>query len=472
MRTQFSFLRGARPMIQVAVYLTLLMSMTGCGKVQEKVGYFRGMQAYVYGFPLVMMDVTRAVVTATPNAGEYHAPINQFARIRTVVSPDYKDVVRISVNSLWTFGFLDLQKEPMIVTLPDTKDRYVVMQAMNMWTDDFMSVGTRTPATNAGNYLVAGPDWNGTAPSDVKGVFRCSTRYAWVLVQMSAGSPRDYPEINALQDRIQAIPLSSWGKPYTPPKNVPVDPTVDTTATPYDQVRLMTGEMFFKRLAALLKENPPYPGDTKEVERLRKIGVEPGKGFDASTLAPATLAGINKAPGEVWLKLAAGPYEAKTVNGWLNVTNLGRYGTDYTTRAFVAYIGLGALTSDDAMYPSAFIDGDGKVLDGTQKYTMHFEKNGLPPSHVNVWSISPHRESFYVRNAIERYGILSSMPLKYNADGSLDVYIQATSPGPDKESNWLPIPPSGPFNLTVRAYQPKKELIDGSYKLPPVKKVQ
>ena len=153
--------------------------------------------------------------------------------------------------------------------------------------------------------------------------------------------------------------------------------------------------------------------------------------------------------------------------------NLGRFGTDYETRAFIAYFGLGALTSDDAVYPSAVLDGDGKVLDGAQKYIMHFEKDGVPPSHVGVWSISPYRENFYVRNPMERYGLLSGMPLKFNADGSLDVYIQAKSPGTGQGGELAAdCPPSGPFNLTIRAYQPKKEILDGTYKLPPVKKVQ
>jgi hypothetical protein len=161
----------------------------------------------------------------------------------------------------------------------------------------------------------------------------------------------------------------------------------------------------------------------------------------------------------------------KTVNGWLNMLNLGRYGTDYNTRAFVAFAGLGALTSDDAVYPSAFVDGDGKVLDGAKNYVIHFEKGELPPSHAGVWSISQYRENFYVPNTLNRYGILSTMPLKYNDDGSLDIYLQRNSPGADKESNWLPTPPSDPFNLTMRVYQPDKSLIDGSYKVPPVKRI-
>ena len=438
--------------------------------MKEKIAYVLAMEGYVYGFPLVMMDVTREVITATSKSGEYKAPINQFGRIRTYVDPDFKDLVRISVDSLWSHAFLDLGKEPMIVTIPDTKDRYIVMQALNMWTDDFASLDTRTPNMKSGNFLIAGPAWNGMAPKEVKATFRCSTRYAWILVQIFAASPQDFQEIHDLQDQLAVTPLSAWGKPYMPPGNVPIDPNVDTSAAPYDQVRLMTGEMFFKRLAKLLKDNPPYPDDSKMIGKLKKLGVEAGKGFHPGKIDPAVLEGINQAPPNVWTKFAISPFEMDAVNGWINMLNLGRYGTDYRTRAFAAYMELGALTSDDVIYPSAFVDGEGNVLDGTREYIIHFEKDGMPPSRAGVWSISPYRESFYVRNSIERYGILSSMHLKISEDGSLDIYIQAKSPGTDKEANWLPCPPSGPFNLTIRVYQPNKEILDGTYKLPPVKR--
>jgi hypothetical protein len=461
---------------------TALLASCG-GKVEKKVEqaeqtakqeikYLEGLEPYVYGFPLVMMDVTRQITTAASKSGQYSAPLNQFGRMRTFVDPDFKNVVRISVNSLWTFGFIDLDKEPFIYSQPDTKGRYIVMQALNMWTDDFASVGTRNTGNEAGNFLIAGPKWNGTAPSDVKQTFKCSTRYAWVLVQIAANGPQDFPEINALQDKLQLTPLSAWGKPYTPPENVPVDPNVDLTITPYDTLRLMTGETFFKRLAMLLNDNPPNPEDGPMLDKLKRIGIEPGKEFDISKLDPAVAKGVNLVPGEVWLKFAEGVYQATTVNGWLNLLNLGRYGTDYNTRALVAWLGLGALTSDDAVYPSAFIDGDGKVLEGSSKYVLHFNKDELPPSESGVWSISQYRENFYVRNSINRYAIKSGMSLKYNADGSLDIYIQARSPGADKEANWLPSPPSMPFNLTIRVYQPKKSLLEGTYKIPPVKRFQ
>jgi len=440
------------------------------------------MEGYAYGFPLVIMDVTKGVLTATDKSGEYKSPINQFGRMRTHVDPDFKGVVRISRNSLWSHAFLDLDKEPFVFSHPDTKGRYLVVQALNMWTDDFVSIGSRTTGTAPGNFLIAGPKWNGTAPADIKETYSCTTRYTWVLVQMAAAGPQDYPEIHALQDQLKLTPLSAWGKPYTPPDNVPVDPTVDTTATPFDQLRLMDGVTFFKRLAMLMKDNPPYADDAPVLKKLKAIGVEPGKDFDIDKLDPKRAEAMNRAAKKVFDMFGSAPYQMKTVNGWLLPLNLGRFGTDYNNRAFVAYVGLGALTADDAIYPCAFVDADGKVLDGGSKYVMHFEKDGLFPSYSGIWSISAYRENFYVHNPIERYAVSSGMSLKYNADGSLDVYIQAKSPGADKEANWLPCPPSGPFNLTIRVYQPKREMMDGptennmvveagTYKIPPVRRV-
>jgi hypothetical protein len=467
---------------EVAVSAVARVRDSAVARAKELTAYILGMYAYTYGFPLVMMDMTKAVLTAAPSSGEYSAPINQFHRIRELISPDWKNVVRISRNSLWSTAYLDLDNEPMVFSHPDTKGRYMVAQVMNMWTDNFASIGPRTTGGEAGHFLIAGPRWNGTAPSDVKDTYRCSTRYAWVLVQLSSAGPKDYPEVHELQDELTITPLSAWGTPYTPPNDVPVDPTVDTTATPFDQVRLMDGPTYFRRLAAALKDNPPYPADKPMLRRLRMLGVEPGKDFDTSRLDPATAKGLTRAAKKVWGMLEGAPYTLKTVNGWLVPVNLGRYGTDYNTRAFITYVGLGALSVEDCVYPTAFVDGDGNWLDGAARYLLHFEPDGLFPSHSGVWSISAYREQFYVHNPIERYGITSAMPLKYNTDGSLDVYIQTKSPGADQEPNWLPCPPGGPFNLTVRVYQPERAMYDGraengvmveagTYNTPPIRRI-
>ncbi len=172
----------------------------------------------------------------------------------------------------------------------------------------------------------------------------------------------------------------------------------------------------------------------------------------------------------MWKKFATGPYGMTAPNGWIDMLNIGRFGSDYQTRAYVAYMGLGAGLAEDIVYPSAFVDGDGNALDGANNYVMHFDKADLGFSKIGVWSLSSYRENFYVHNSIERYGLLQSMP-KYNADGSLDVYFQAKSPGAAKESNWLPIPQSGMFNVTLRIYDPKKDVLAESYKFPPLKRV-
>jgi hypothetical protein len=181
---------------------------------------------------------------------------------------------------------------------------------------------------------------------------------------MATGSPEEYPVVHALQDQLKMTPLSRWGQPYSPPETVPVDSTVDLTATPFDQVRLMTGVMFFQRLAATLKDNPPYAADEEMISKPKALGIEPRKDFDPAKVSPPVAAGMNKAAAKVFGLLGTAQYEMKGVNGWLIPMNLGRYGTDYNTRAFIAYMGLGALTSDDCVYPTTYVDSDGRLLHG------------------------------------------------------------------------------------------------------------
>jgi hypothetical protein len=187
--------------------------------VREEVAYFFGMEAYVYGYPIVIMDVTRQVLTAAPapNAEGTAAPINQLAKMPHYVTPAVKQVVRISLNSLWTTGWVDLEQEPIVLSVPDTRERYYVFSLMNMWTNVFGSAGKRTTGTAPGNFLIVGPNWHGTAPADIKQTYRSSTRYAWILGQTQANGPDDFAAVNALQAHYKLTPLSAWGKPYTPP---------------------------------------------------------------------------------------------------------------------------------------------------------------------------------------------------------------------------------------------------------------
>ncbi|MGO8879625.1 MAG: DUF1254 domain-containing protein [Desulfomonilaceae bacterium] len=472
MRSPSLFWRLTKLVILGTGCLALVISMIGCGVVKEGEAYLYGMESYVFGYPLVMMDVTREVLTAAPapNSDGTAAPINQFAKMPLYVTPDFKNVVRISLNSLWTTGWVDLEKDAIVLSVPDTKDRYYVFSLMDMWTDVFGSIGKRTTGTGPGAFLIVGPNWKGIAPPDTKQTFRSPTRYAWLLGQTQVNGPDDFAAVNALQAQYKLTPLSAWGKPYTPPDNVPVDPKIDLKVIPPDQVARMDAGTFFNRLALAMKGNPAYAEDKPALEKLKKLGIEPGKPFDISMVDPKIAAGLTKAVKEVQIKMAEEITKTKNVKGWINMTNLGRYGTDYDTRAGIAYMGLGADMKEDTLYPTAYLDGDGKPLVSANRYVLRFEKNALPPTNA-TWSVSQYKGNFYEPNVLNRYVIAPWMPLKFNADGSLDIYLQTESPGPDKESNWLPTPP-GRFNLTLRNYFPKEAAWDGSYQLPPVNKAQ
>jgi hypothetical protein len=440
--------------------------------VREEVAYLLGMLSYVYGYPMVVMDVTRQVLTAAPgpNSEGTAAPINQLAKMPHYVSPYFTNVVRISLNSLWTTGFLDLDQEPTVLSVPDTNDCYYIFSVMNMWTDVFASIGKRTTGTAPGNFLIAGPKWQGLNPADIKQTYRCPTRYAWSLGQTQANGPDDFAAVNAIQAGYKLTPLSAWGTPYAPPTNVPVDNKVDLKVTPPDQVARMDAGEFFGRLAIAMKDNPPYAVDERPLYRLKKLGIEPGKEFDINKIDPAIARGLQRAMKEAPIKLNEGTATMKNVNGWIQPHDLGRYGTDYDTRAGIAFAGLGADLQEDTIYPIAFVDGEGKRLDAANKYVMHYEKGGFTPTNA-TWSVSLYQGPNYVPNPLNRYDIAPWMPLNYNPDGSLDIYIQAMSPGKDKEANWLPAPARGEFNIVIRNYWPREEAFNGVYKNPPIKRV-
>lgn len=431
-----------------------------------------GMEAYIYGFPIIMMDLTKDVSTAVPTAGEFTAPLNQFSVMTHYPDASFRAVARTGLDTLFAVSWADLDKEPLVLSVPDTSGRYYVIALFDMWSNVFASIGKRNTGTGAGSFLIVGPNWNGTMPVNLKQMFRSPTRFVWVNGQMQADGPKDYAVVNVLQKQYKLTPLSAWGQAYNPPAEVPVPTGIDAKTPPLDQVQKMDAQAYFARLARLMKDNPPAPADAPMLEKLKKLGIEPGSDFDISKIDPDAAKGLRRAMG-AFEKLEEGVKKLKTDNGWIVMPkDMGDYGTDYTTRAGIALVGLGAIRPQDVVYPTAFIDGDGKPLDGTNHYVLHFDKGRTPPSYA-TWSVSMYDpQGFYVPNTINRFNLAAWMPLKYNPDGSLDMYIQANSPGADKEANWLPAPASGPFNLTVRDYWPSEAVLDDSYKTPPLRKVQ
>jgi len=430
-----------------------------------------GIEAYIYGFPLIMMDLTKEASTAVPTAGEIGAPVNQFSVMTKYPDASFRAVARTGLDTLFACAWADLDKEPLVLSVPETKGRYYVIALFDFWSNVFASIGKRTTGTGATNFLIAGPGWQGTLPADVKQVFLSPTRFVWVNGQMQADGAKDYAVVNALQKQYKLTPLSAWGKPYTPPAEVPVVTGVDTTTPTLEQIQKMDATAFFGRFTRLMKDNPPAPADAPMVEKLKSLGLEPGNDFDFTKLAAGQARALRRAMLAFGL-LEKGVKKLKTENGWIVMPkDMADYGTDYMTRAGIAMVGLGAIQPVDISYPTAFADGNSKPLDSAHRYILHLDKGQAPPANVS-WSLSIYDpQGFYVPNALNRYDLAAWMPLQYNADGSLDFYIQTSSPGPDKEANWLPAPASGPFNLVVRIFWPKESALDGSWKMPGVRVV-
>jgi hypothetical protein len=427
-----------------------------------------GVEGVVYGLPLVVMDMTKRVSTNVPSPQpNAHAPVNQFGNMLKYPAASDHTVVRMNIDTLYSWAWLDLSKEPVVLSLPDTQGRYYMMPMLDAWTNVFASPGTRTTGNKAGNFAVIGPGWKGDLPKDVKEI-KSPTNIVWIIGRTQTDGPNDYAAVNALQQQYKLTPLSAFGKPYTPPAGV-VDPSVNMKEGPGEQVAKMDSTTFFKTLARLMVSNPPPAADAPILAMLAKIGVAPGKEFDPGKLDPAVAKGLEKCVQLAVEQLqAAGKKWGKPINGW-NVPpkNVAAFGTDYLFRAIVTFIGLGANLPADAIYPFAFVDGDGQPLNGANRYLVHFDKWQTPPANA-FWSLTMYDgQGFPVENPINRHTISSWMPLKFNADGSLDVYVQRDSPGRDKESNWLPAP-ADELTITMRVYWPKPAMIEGTWSPPPI----
>jgi hypothetical protein len=433
-------------------------------------------EAYVYAYPLVTMEMTRRIMTNVAAPEGTRAPMGQFVRMREYPSAKFRDVTAPNADTLYTTAWLDVSKEPWILSIPDMKDRYFLFPMLDGWTDVFQVPGKRTTGTKAQKYAITGPGWTGTLPEGVT-EYKSPTGLVWILGRIyCSGTPQDYKDVHALQDQVSVVPLSAYGKPYTPAAGT-VDSAIDMKTAVREQVNALDGAAYFKLFAELLKSNPPAADDAPMVAKLTKLGIVPGQNFDAAKLDPVVAKGIDAAtkPAQElimgWLKAGIAVGDMKLENGWVFTTKAGTYGTSYLQRALVTAIGLGANRPQDAIYPTSEGPDIVKKYSGANKYVMHFNKGELPPVN-GFWSLTMYDASyFFVDNPINRYNVSSRSKFKANTDGSIDVYIQNESPGKDKESNWLPAP-TGDFILMLRLYWPKEEspsIIDGSWKIPAVK---
>ncbi len=461
--------------------IAVLFLLTSCGKKDESTGSKTGTadsttiktaeDAFLYCYSLVIMDITRKKLTNTETPLPNAAPINQFANMSSFPDYKFKDVVRPNADTYYSTAFCDLSKEPLVLSLPNTNDRYYLMPMLDAYSNVFSAPGKRTTGTEAGNFLIAGPKWSGTAPDGMKEVIKAPTDLIWILGRIQCNGAADGEKVVIpIQKKIKLVPLSSWGKEYTAPKGI-IDPTVPKT-DPNNTVLNMPIDEFFNYANKLMVNNPPKPEDKPAMDKFAQIGVGPNMKFDLSKFDAAAQTALKGIPKKVYAafdeQLAKPP---KLQNGWnIQIKGMGSYGTDYGMRSFVTYVGLGANLPQDAVYPSNSLDQSGKPYNGANKYVIHFDKGQTPPVD-GFWSLTMYdQDGYFIENPINTYAIGHGPPFKVNADGSIDIYIQNETPGKDLENNWLPAP-KGDFNVMMRLYWPKETMLNGTW-IPPVIKKQ
>jgi hypothetical protein len=441
--------------------------------ITEQEAYAIGVEAYTYAYPAVLMEMTRRVRAnaAEPNTITRRSPMNRFAHAQAYADANARDVVRPNADTLYSSLWYDVGNEPLVITLPDMGERYHVIPFMDMWTDVFATLGTRTTGSGGGSYALVGPSWKGALPEGLRAIVS-PTDVGYIIGRIQANGASDYGHVHTLQAGLTAVPLSGWGNASYVPAPGQVDPAIDMVTPAPEQTARLDAAAFFATFAEVLKKNPPNATDCAVVLRMERLGLVVGQGFDLARAAPAVQRALARAVPDAYKRIQGrvrgfGP----PVEGWLSTaTMIGVYGNDYLLRAYVAHAGLGALPNEEAIYPPAFTDSEGRPFTGAARYVLHFDKDRIPPADA-FWSLTMYgADQFFVPNPIDRYAIGDRDALTFNADGSLDLYIQHESPGQDQEANWLPAP-AGPFSMNLRLYMPQASALEGSWTPPPIQRL-
>ena len=429
--------------------------------------------AYTFAYPLVLMDVTRRTElerrahAGLPGAG-------QFLHAQGFPDDHSRIVIRPNADTLYSTAWLDLSREPILLHVPDTHDRYYVMQLLDAWTETFDLIGKRTRGTGERWFGIVGPDWKGTLPPQVEKI-SAPTNTVWLLGRTQVNGVADYAAVHSIQNGYALTPLSQYpnGSPNSPPA-LPApesSPGINRNEPPPMQVQQMTAHDFFQSVATLLQTNPPHPQDAPLVKQLARLGILPGKTFNPDSLGIEGQKAFEQGANTAATTLATPGSQGGVgdSNGWSSGFGAatGRYGIHYDARAAVARSGLGALPPEEATYFSCCQSDAERSLSGEHAYTLHFSAAELPPVRA-FWSLTLYGEDgYFVANDTHRFAIGDRDALKFNSDGSLDLFVQHDAPGTGRDSNWLPAP-SGKFNLSLRLYWPSEDVVRGRWKPPPV----
>jgi hypothetical protein len=424
-------------------------------------------EAYVFALPLPYIETQFDRSTAVTRPQGTQAPANQFAHFRTLPDASDRTVVGMNLDVLLSLAYLDLAPEPIVLSLPDITDRFWLIQFLNAWNDVSHMLGTRASGGKGGRFAIVGPSFTGILPAGLTEL-RMPTNMTLLGGRIRIESPGQTRTINALQDQWTLTPLSKWSTEWKPPTDVPLKPGVDAVTSVPQQVLAMTPETFFGRVNALLAGNPPYPADAPVLARIAKIGIKPGQPFSWSGFSPEVQSAIADGMKDAIAEIRATPMGDK-INGWDMTLDMGRFGTKYALRAANTLFAVGGNPAEDALYPMSRVDATGQKLDGAHRYRMAFP--AAPPVDA-FWSLYIYNEEFFlVDNPIKRYMLGSRSTLSHAPDGSFIVAIQADRPTDVPESNWLPAPKSGAFEIAMRLYSPKREILTRTWQPPTIKRI-
>jgi hypothetical protein len=442
--------------------------------------------AYLYLYPLVTFGVSYEVLTNVekPTWETLSAPVNQFISVRRS-RPDNHGVILPSTDTLYTLAWTDVSKEPVVFTTPaipnvpgTNKKRFMMYEFMDAWTKAYYSNGLQKGLVTETRFIMVGPDFKGDLPKIPNSiVVRCTTNQSWLIVRTQVEGLNDLDNVHAVQDQYDLRPLSAYGKPFTQPAGT-VDPNIALTPGPSPQANALDGEKFLAKAAEWFNKVPfPDEDKTAGVDKvLAQFGIVHGQPFDYSALSLEKRIAMGIAVKVVqkdFDKISADPASIGHLkDGWLIPNpHLGNYGTDYKLRAGISFVGFGANLPEDGFYPLLVQDSKGKLFDGGKKYTITFPKGQLPPAGA-FWSVTNYQNHYLIPDAT-KFAVSDWMNPKTNSDGSLTIYLQPTSPGADKEINWLPTSGSIPMMTPLmRLYWPLPPALDGRWNPPPAVEVQ
>ncbi|MEW6344939.1 MAG: DUF1254 domain-containing protein [Pseudomonadota bacterium] len=422
--------------------------------------------SYVFGYPLVLMEVARDAAVGT-DPGQ--APVNTLRHAQALPPVGSANPPTPGIDTLDSSGWLDLGAEPVILTLPDSHGRYVDARALDMWTNVVWStsaqIGPRGGGIKEQAVAFVGPGWQGDLPKNAKRV-DLPTRNAWVTVRIQSNAGRDLTAVRKLQRGIRLVPLSAYASdghpaPAAPGGNAATAAALAASGTPAAQVAALDAAGFFDRLAQGLQDNPPVPDDPHALKILADLGVKPGEPVklpDANDVITAGLADGRE-------RVVTPPPNLLSVNGWNWFGDgVGNYGPDYALRAYAAYAQPGIGTKDDEVRATVTLDSDGHVLNGANRYVIHFAPNQLPPVR-GFWTITAYtKEGALGESAPARLAVGDRNGVRRNRDGSLDVVVSSAR---TRAANWLPAPRTD-LQLVLRLYAPKPQATDGTWQPPAV----